>query len=90
MEFSIADKTVITEGACKLQPAELKAGRKVEIQFSVENGKNVAHLISIQPKPSSLQTGRPEARASERSQRPQQLPPEMEMDRSQAPSSSSQ
>ncbi len=48
MEFSLADTTVITEGVRMLRPEELRVGRNVQIEYTIEQGRHIAQLISVQ------------------------------------------
>lgn len=50
MDISFTDQTRVTkEGGQQAQPADLRTGESVRIEFAAQNGKNVARSISIQP-----------------------------------------
>lgn len=49
IEFVLADTTVITEGARRLQPQNLEVGTAVRVEYTSERGKHIARSISVQP-----------------------------------------
>ena len=48
INFVVDQHTIITEGARQVQAAELQVGEHVQVEYTIKDGKNIAHEITIQ------------------------------------------
>lgn len=76
IEFVLSAKTAISEGTQKLQPTDLRSGTKVQIEYQVEAGKNVAQTINVQ-KPTEADTSENPEGAQAPSQGPERSQPKL-------------